>query len=66
MSHAARRARYQRNPRHGCGGHGALGGGDSVEDILADYPDITRNGICAAPAFAGRLARFKTVAYDGS
>ena len=45
---------------------GALGGGDSVEDILADYPDITRNGICAAPAFAGRLARFKTVAYDGS
>ena len=45
---------------------GALGGGDSVEDVLSDYPGITRNDICAALAFAGNLARFETVAYDGS
>jgi uncharacterized protein (DUF433 family) len=43
---------------------GALAGGDTVEDILEDYPRLTREDVYAALAFAGDLARFETSAYD--
>lgn len=36
---------------------GALAGGDSVNDILMDYPSITSEDVSAAFAFAGSLAR---------
>jgi len=43
---------------------GALAGGDTMEDILKDYPRLTREDIYAALAFASELARFETSAYD--
>lgn len=34
-----------------------LGGGDSVDDILSDYPFLTREQVLAAIRFAGRSLR---------
>ncbi len=38
---------------------GALAGGHSIEDVMKDYPNITREDVLAAFEFAGRLSRFK-------
>jgi uncharacterized protein (DUF433 family) len=35
---------------------GALAGGDSAEDVLRGYPDLTREDIAAALAYAAKLA----------
>jgi uncharacterized protein (DUF433 family) len=35
---------------------GALGGGDSIETLLADYPNITREDVEAALEFASQLS----------
>lgn len=43
---------------------GALGGGDSVNDIIADYPNISLEDIRATLAFAGDLSRFEEAAYE--
>ena len=43
---------------------GAMAGGDTVEDILEDYPGLTKADVYAALAFAGDLARFETSVYD--
>ena len=45
---------------------GALGGGDSIEDVLADYPNITEEDIRAALAFAGELSRFEETPYEAT
>ena len=42
---------------------GALAGGDSIEDVLMDYPGITTEDLSAVFAFAGSLARFEDVPY---
>ncbi len=42
---------------------GALAGGDSIEDVLMDYPGITAEDLSAVFAFAGSLARFEDVPY---
>ena len=42
---------------------GALSGGDSVDDVLADYPSVSRDDIRAVFAFAGSLANFEDVPY---
>ena len=33
-----------------------LAGGMTIEEILSDYPDLERDDILAAPAYAARLA----------
>lgn len=38
-----------------------LAGGMTIEDILADYEDLTREDILAALAFAARVAHTKQV-----
>ena len=43
---------------------GALAGGDSVETILADYPNISREDIAAALEFASDLSDYQVSAYD--
>ena len=43
---------------------GALGSGDSMEDILHDYPNITREDIDAALEFASQLSDYQTSAYE--
>ena len=44
---------------------GALSGGDSIEDVLADYPSLTASDIRAVFAFAGSLADFEDAPYEG-
>jgi len=43
---------------------GALGSGDSIEEVLEDYPNITRDDIQAAVAFGGELSRFQEAFYE--
>lgn len=43
---------------------GALGSGDSIEDILEDYPNITRDDVYAALSFASELANFEESVYE--
>lgn len=43
---------------------GALAGGDSVEGILEDYPNITREDVSAVLEFAGELSRFEELPYE--
>jgi uncharacterized protein (DUF433 family) len=43
---------------------GALGAGDSIDDILEDYPNITREDIDAALEFASQLSDYQTSAYE--
>jgi uncharacterized protein (DUF433 family) len=40
---------------------GALSGGDSIEDVLEDYPNITREDALAALEFGAELSRFQGV-----
>jgi uncharacterized protein (DUF433 family) len=42
---------------------GALAGGNSVEMILEDYPNIDREDVTAALTFASELSQFKDVPY---
>ncbi len=45
---------------------GALGGGDSTEDVLTDYPNITLEDIQAALSFGGELSRFEEGPYEAA
>jgi uncharacterized protein (DUF433 family) len=43
---------------------GAMASGDSIEDILADYPNLRKEDIEAALEFASRLSDFQTAEYE--
>jgi uncharacterized protein (DUF433 family) len=43
---------------------GALGGGDSFERILEDYPALTRDDIEAALEFAAEAANYQVFEYE--
>ena len=43
---------------------GALSGGDSIEDVLMDYPSLSAEDLSAVFAFAGKLASFEDIPYD--
>ena len=43
---------------------GALAGGDTFEEILEDYPSISREDILAALQFASELSNFETSDYQ--
>lgn len=43
---------------------GALGAGDSIEEVLEDYPNISRDDIYAALTFGGKLAQFEESSYE--
>lgn len=45
---------------------GALGSGDSVEEVLEDYPNITREDVCAAMDFGAELSRFEEAPYEAT
>ena len=45
---------------------GALSGGDSIEEVLEDYPNITREDVLAALAFGGELSGFQETPYETS
>ena len=42
---------------------GALSGGDTLEEVLADYPSISAEDVFAVFDFAGTLARFEETPY---
>jgi uncharacterized protein (DUF433 family) len=42
---------------------GALAG-DPIEDVLEDYPNITREDIAAALSFASELSDFQEASYE--
>lgn len=42
---------------------GALAGGDTIDEILSDYPALAREDISAVFAFAGSLAQFEDIPY---
>jgi uncharacterized protein (DUF433 family) len=43
---------------------GALAGGESIKDVLDDYPNIMEEDVRAALAFAGELSRFEEAPYE--
>ena len=43
---------------------GALAAGDTAEMILEDYPNIKREDIHAALAFASELSQFEDIPYQ--
>ncbi|MDT8392022.1 MAG: DUF433 domain-containing protein [Lentisphaeria bacterium] len=43
---------------------GALAGGDSIESVLEDYPNITRDDVLASLDFGGQLSRFEEAPYE--
>jgi uncharacterized protein (DUF433 family) len=43
---------------------GALAGGDSIEMLLEDYPNITREDVIAALEFASELSNFQGSGYE--
>ena len=40
---------------------GSLGSGESVEEVLEDYPGLTREDVLAALQFGGELSQFEVV-----
>ncbi len=45
---------------------GALGAGDSIEEIIEDYPNITRKDIFEALIFSNKLAQFEELPYEAA
>ena len=45
---------------------GALSGGDSLEDVLVDYPSLVAEDVFAVFDFAGSLARFEESPYQAA
>jgi len=43
---------------------GALSAGESIEHILQDYPNITRDDILASLKFGSELSNFDTYSYE--
>ena len=43
---------------------GALASGETIEEVLEDYPNITREDIYAALDFGSILSTFETHTYD--
>lgn len=43
---------------------GALGAGDSIDGVLSDYPNITREDVEAALEFASQMSNCRTSAYE--
>ena len=42
----------------------AMAGGDTIDDILSDYPGLQAGDVYAALAFAGKCASFEAAPYD--
>lgn len=43
---------------------GALAGGDSIDTVLEDYPNITKEDIAAALEFASELSDYQVSSYS--
>jgi uncharacterized protein (DUF433 family) len=43
---------------------GALSAGDTIEMILEDYPNIAKEDVSAALAFASELSQFEDIPYQ--
>ena len=45
---------------------GALAGGDDIQTVLEDYPNITTEDVFAALKFASELSQFEDLPYEAS
>ncbi len=45
---------------------GALSGGDSMDTVLEDYPNITREDVLEALKFASELSQFEDLPYEAN
>ncbi len=45
---------------------GALSAGDSIEDLLSDYPNVSREDIEGALEFASRLSDYQEAPYEAA
>ncbi len=45
---------------------GALGSGDSIDEVLNDYPNITREDVLAAIGFGAQLSNFEELPYEAN
>ena len=45
---------------------GALGADDTINEVLEDYPNITRDDIYAALIFGSKLAQFEELSYEAT
>ena len=43
---------------------GALGSGDTIQGVMEDYPNISREDVLAAIDFGGQLSRFEEAPYE--
>jgi len=43
---------------------GALGSGDTIDEIIGDYPNISKEDVLAAIDFGGQLSRFEEAPYE--
>jgi len=43
---------------------GALSGGDSIDDLIEDYPNISKEDIAVALEFASEISDFQGANYD--
>ena len=43
---------------------GALASGDSIEMVLEDYPNVTRDDLQATFEYASKMAQFESHPYD--
>jgi len=43
---------------------GALSSGDSIDDVIEDYPNITHKDVLAALQFGSQLCNFETYSYE--
>jgi uncharacterized protein (DUF433 family) len=43
---------------------GVLGAGDTIETLLEDYPNLTKDDVSAALDFASRLSEYQVSAYE--
>ena len=43
-----------------------LAGGDTIEDLLAEFPDLEKEDILACIAFANRIIKFKNTSFEAA
>ena len=43
---------------------GALGSGDTIDEIIGAYPNISKEDVLAAIDFGGQLSRFEEAPYE--
>ena len=41
-----------------------LAGGDTIEDLLKEFPDLTKKDLLACIAYANKIIKFKNISFE--